>query len=64
MEAPTWGMMLKVVMPDSLRWTILRLADYDPVQAARIEEYSTILEIAEASVLKQHDNSYKHKKRR
>jgi len=42
---------------DDLRIITLRLADYDAVRAAEIERQCTITEVAEAAVLKQHDNA-------
>jgi len=44
------------VIGDGLRVIILRLADYDPALAAEMEQECTINEIAEAAMLKRHDN--------
>lgn len=42
---------------DDLRIITLRLAEYDVARAAEIERQCTLTEIAEAAVLKQHDNA-------
>jgi len=42
---------------DDLHVITLRLADYDPARCAEIERECTISWIAEAAVLKQHDDS-------
>lgn len=43
-------------MGDETRFLTLRLADYDPAQAARIERECTLTEIMEALVVRRHDN--------
>jgi len=47
---------LKDIIGEPMRFVTLRLADYDPARAAEIERDCTITEIAEAAMVKQHDN--------
>lgn len=49
-------MALRGLVPDVLRTPILRLAGYDPARAAEIERSCTMTEIAEAILVRGHDN--------